>query len=400
MKKIFTSLKIVLFIGFIALFSCQQEETSTPSITEEEMNADGKLQNKANGNTSPDITITVTDCNLNGWVKQPIGNSSLGFVNGPDIPPVGNGSLKFYVPAGGIFWPGDFVRFRNGEYSGTKLSTLTELSYDTYIEARDTITDIHFIVVLSDINDDGTAEHNLVFDPRYQNSNFIMSTMPDQGLSQVHEWQRWDALRGGWFYGGDVTTDPDHEGPFFTLAEYLSQYPNATIRNDAAKGGPAIRLTAGGVVFKPNFFGSIDNFMIGVNGITTAYDFEFSTADAGADKNVVYGYGSNCTTLMGAAAGGGVAPYTFSWSPGGSTPDNVSTEVCPTVTTTYTLTVTDSNGCSQTDDVTVYVNDVRCGNKMDKVKVCHKGKEICIAPQAVEAHLKHGDALGSCAARK
>ncbi|MNG02075.1 hypothetical protein D3C84_850830 [compost metagenome] len=139
--------------------------------------------------------------------------------------------------------------------------------------------------------------------------------------------------------------------------------------------------------------------MIGVDGITTAYDFEFTTVDAGADKYVVYGYGSNCTTLTG-AAGGGVAPYTFSWSPGGSTPDNVSTEVCPTVTTTYTLTVTDSNGCSQTDGVTVYVNDVRCGNKMDKVKVCHKGKEICIAPQAVEAHLKHGDILGSCAARK
>src|SRR3990167_8745479 len=194
MKKTFTSLKIVLFIGVIALFSCQQEEITTPSITEEEINADGTFQNEANGNASADTTITVTDCNLNGWVKQPIGNSSLGFVNGPDTPPIGSGSLKFYVPAGGIFWPGDFVRFRNGEYSGTKLSTLTELSFDTYIEARDTITDIHFLVVLSDINGDGAAEHNLVFDPQYQNSNFIKGTMPDQGFSQVHEWQRWDAL--------------------------------------------------------------------------------------------------------------------------------------------------------------------------------------------------------------
>lgn len=397
MKKIFTSLKIVLFIVFIALFSCGQEETSAPSLTEEEINDHEEVQNKGNG--IPDITITVTDCNLNGWVKQPIGNSSLGFVNGPDTPPVGNGSLKFYVPAGGIFWPGDFVRLRNGQYTGTKLSTLTELSYETYIEARDTITDIHFIVILSDINGDGTAEHNLVFDPRYQNSNFIIGSMPDQGFSQVHEWQRWDALRGGWYYGGDVTTDPDHEGPYFTLAEYLNQYPDATIRNDAAKGGPAIRLTAGGVVFKPNFFGSIDNFMIGVNGFTTAYDFEFTIANAGADHNVVYGYGSNCATLTGTATGG-VAPYTFSWSPGTTTPGNATTEVRPTVTTTYTLTVTDSQGCIGTDDVTVYVNDVRCGNKLDKVKVCHKGKEICIAAEAVEAHLKHGDALGSCAARK
>jgi hypothetical protein len=95
-----------------------------------------------------------------------------------------------------------------------------------------------------------------------------------------------------------------------------------------------------------------------------------------------------------------VAPYTFSWSPGTTTPGNATTEVCPTVTTTYTLTVTDSQGCSGIDDVTVYVNDVRCGNKLDKVKVCHKGKEICIAAEAVDAHLKHGDALGSCSARK
>jgi len=397
MKNTFTPLKIVLFIGFIAFCSCQQEEIPTPSSTEKEMNAHGKLQNNGNGKTSPDITITVTDCNLNGWIKQPIGNSSLGFVNGPATPPLGNGSLKFNVPPG-VNFPGDFVRFRNGQYSGTSLSSLTELSYDTYIEARDTIVDIHFIVMLSDINGDGTAEHNLVFDPRYQNSNFIKGTMPDQGFSHVHEWQSWDALHGGWYYGGGVTTDPDHEGPFFTLAEYLSQYPNATIRNDAAKGGPAIRLTAGGVVFKPNFYGSIDNFMIGVNGITTAYDFEFTIANAGADKHVVYGYGSNCTTLTGVAAGG-VGPYTFSWSPGGAMPGNASTEVCPTVTTTYTLTVTDSNGCSRTDDVIVYVNDVRCGNKMDKVKVCHKGKEICIAAEAVDAHLKHGDTLGTCAAR-
>ena len=337
--------------------------------------------------------ITVTDCNLNGWVKQPVGNSTLGFVNGPAEPFLGKGSLKFYVPPG-IVWPGDFVRFRNGQYSGTKLSSLTELSYDTYVEARDTIADIHFMVVLVDINGDGTAEHNLVFDPRYQNMSFIRSTMPNQGITSEHVWQKWNALQGGWFFGGDASTDPDHGGTFFTLAEYMSIYPNATIRNDAAKGGPAIRLSAGGVVFKPNFYGSMDNFKIGINGITTTYDFEFTTADAGTDKKVIYGFGSNCITLNGTAAGG-VGPYTYVWS-GGETPNNITTVVCPTITTTYTLTVTDKNGCIRTDDVTVVVNDIRCGNKMDKVKLCHNGEEICVAKESVPAHLQHGDKLGSC----
>jgi len=340
-------------------------------------------------------TVVVTDCNLSGWLKQPVGKSYLGFVNGPATPPVGKGSLKFYVPAGGINWPGDFVRFRNGQYTGTKLSDLTELSYDTYIEARDNNVDINFIVVLIDINGDGTADHNLVFDPRYQNTNFIRSTMPNQGFSQVNEWQHWDALHGGWFFGGETTTDPEHEGPYFTMAEYLNLYPNATIRNDAAKGGPAIRLTAGGVVFDPNFYASMDNFKIGINGVTTTYDFEFSTANAGPDKYVNYGYGSNCVTLTGSAAGG-VGPYTYSWSPGGTGATNQQTTVCPTTTTTYTLTVTDANGCSRSDEVTVFVNDVRCGAKDDKVKICHKGAEICVAPASVEAHLKHGDKLGGC----
>jgi hypothetical protein len=44
----------------------------------------------------------------------------------------------------------------------------------------------------------------------------------------------------------------------------------------------------------------------------------------------------------------------------------------------------------------ITVTDVSCGKKGDKVLVCHKGKTLCISPNAVDAHLKHGDQLGSC----
>ena len=40
--------------------------------------------------------------------------------------------------------------------------------------------------------------------------------------------------------------------------------------------------------------------------------------------------------------------------------------------------------------------EARCGNKNDKVKVCHNGKELCISPNAVQAHLGHGDKIGGC----
>ncbi|MCU7549946.1 SBBP repeat-containing protein [Chitinophagaceae bacterium LB-8] len=42
------------------------------------------------------------------------------------------------------------------------------------------------------------------------------------------------------------------------------------------------------------------------------------------------------------------------------------------------------------------VTDISCGQNGDKVMVCHKGKTLCIAQSAVEAHLKHGDQLGGC----
>lgn len=37
-----------------------------------------------------------------------------------------------------------------------------------------------------------------------------------------------------------------------------------------------------------------------------------------------------------------------------------------------------------------------CGDKGDKVLICHKGKTTCISQSAVAGHLKHGDQLGAC----
>lgn len=64
----------------------------------------------------------------------------------------------------------------------------------------------------------------------------------------------------------------------------------------------------------------------------------------------------------------------------------------------------DVYGCIKTVSFTVNVTDVRCGNKNDKVLVCHttaKGYvKICIAPSAVATHLANGSYLGNCAAAR
>jgi gliding motility-associated-like protein len=74
--------------------------------------------------------------------------------------------------------------------------------------------------------------------------------------------------------------------------------------------------------------------------------------DAGPDVTVCNG---DPATIGGApTASGGTAPYTYDWQPGGMTVPNPT--VNPATTTTYTITVTDANGCTGMDVVTVVVN--------------------------------------------
>ncbi|MEM7084672.1 MAG: T9SS type A sorting domain-containing protein [Bacteroidota bacterium] len=116
---------------------------------------------------------------------------------------------------------------------------------------------------------------------------------------------------------------------------------------------------------------------------------------ASEDTTVFFGYGpEECTTLEVSGVIGGTAPYTYIWNTGETT---ASIEVCPETTATYTVTITDANGCTATADINVEVIDVVCGNpNRPKVEVCLNGRTICIAPQAVPALLNLGATLGSC----
>ena len=71
---------------------------------------------------------------------------------------------------------------------------------------------------------------------------------------------------------------------------------------------------------------------------------------AGHDQTLCLGEG---TQLNGSATG--TAPFTYSWTPStGLSSTTIANPFCsPPSTTTYTLTVTDANGCSASDDVTV-----------------------------------------------
>ncbi|EIA07806.1 endonuclease [Flavobacterium frigoris] len=127
--------------------------------------------------------------------------------------------------------------------------------------------------------------------------------------------------------------------------------------------------------------------------LTEAPAIQIPTAE---DVTVYRGYNEkSCTTLTAEGISGGVQPYSYAWSNDATTS---TIKVCPEQTTTYTLTVTDANGCIALSERTVNVEDVRCGNnpRNPKVEICHNGKAICVDEHAVKWHLAHGDVLGSC----
>jgi len=108
-------------------------------------------------------------------------------------------------------------------------------------------------------------------------------------------------------------------------------------------------------------------------------------------KNTVYlGYGPTSLNIT-ATPSGTPTDYTYSWSSGDQTQS-----IAVSQAGTYTATVTYAGGCQSTASITINTLDVRCGIDNTKVTVCHNNKTICVASDAVQAHLNHGDTLGAC----
>lgn len=98
--------------------------------------------------------------------------------------------------------------------------------------------------------------------------------------------------------------------------------------------------------------GCTDTDQITVNVQACCTGFSVS---AGADRSICGDLGES--TTLNATVTGGVAPFLTVWSNGIGAATNPM--VTPTTTSTYTVTVTDGNGCITSDQVTITVNT--CG---------------------------------------
>lgn len=122
-----------------------------------------------------------------------------------------------------------------------------------------------------------------------------------------------------------------------------------------------------------------------------------------SDNTIALGYGAQSLILNASNSVDGTTSY--SWSPVAdlSSSNSASTTFTPSAAGSYTFTVLATNeyGCTATASVTITVIDARCDN--NKVVVCKKtgsssnpSSQICVASDAVSAHLRSGGTLGAC----
>lgn len=118
-------------------------------------------------------------------------------------------------------------------------------------------------------------------------------------------------------------------------------------------------------------------------------------------NTIAIGYGAQ-SLILSVTSGGESADYEWSPPSGLSNTDGQSTTFTASEEGTYIYSVLVSNqyGCMSTSSVILNAIDVRCGNKNNKVKVCHTvGNHIvesCVASSAVPAMLLTGAQLGPC----
>ena len=238
--------------------------------------------------TATSSTIVVTPANLNGWTEQHAncnGGSSTGsqaFVDGPGSPPLGTGSHEFTTGLDGA----SFETMRNPNYSGVKLSTLTQLGYSTFVQ-QFVDGQAPYLLLNIDLNGDGVfdvdagPDDQIFFEPVYQSAVFFPSN--PQGVITLNTWQDWDALHGGW-WSAKGTNGATPGAGVKSLSDYAAGHPNAAIINSSTgAGGFRVATGCGGGEWT-SFKGNADAVTIGVNGNTTTYDFELHNVPASANQ--------------------------------------------------------------------------------------------------------------------
>jgi len=198
-------------------------------------------------------------------------------VPGPATPPLGVGSANLQTTGDGSAASAIVSTALNGQ----SLSSITALSYSTYDTTNNGQQFPYLQLMVSwagGIPLFGSGPDDiLTFEPPYQtlaaNGN---AGLPDQGTTQMSQWQTWDALNGGWYDAlGTAGSNPNGGfGGEVTLAQIAAALPaDATITPDW-NGNGGTELLVGYASPSDSFDGNVDNVTIGISNVSTTYDFE------------------------------------------------------------------------------------------------------------------------------
>lgn len=208
------------------------------------------------GSAAALTNYVVTPTQTHGWTgvddNAPGGSSA--YVAGPNgANATGYGSVQMSVNT-----PAQGYLFAKAAYGHTKLSELTNLSYDTYVQqGNDTIAPSIQLNIAKNVDDPSiTWQGRLVYEP------YVNGTVTDG------QWQHWDAANGKWWLSKSATNFDNNCGQASpcTLAQLIALYPSIGINNSYLAG---VGFKAGSGWNVP-FVGNVDNFTI----LDDNYDFE------------------------------------------------------------------------------------------------------------------------------
>lgn len=207
--------------------------------------------------------MTVTSADTSWILQVASGTGSIAFASAADTL-YGSGNVLISESSDGT----GVINLRTTSQNGIKIADITELSISNYMASINATgakgIGVRISVNLDDDSSNGDVDDILTCDPYYNPYTYA--------LCQQNSWVTFDALNAGYWYSAQQLDGSSDAGPWKTLKDYLSLYPDAKIANYSTGG---LRFFMGGShPHWDNVTGYIDNIRVGTKDGVTVYNFE------------------------------------------------------------------------------------------------------------------------------
>src|SRR5258708_3792914 len=265
-------------------------------------------------NTSPNPAVVAAD-GLNKWFMyndtlDTIDNTLGSFVQGPDTPPHGRGSVQFIVEA----TPLNRKNIATFQFQGMSLASITAMAFSAYSHSGVAApTESPFLNFNVDfIGSSSTFQGRL---------NYVPSANLPGGLVPQDTWNTFDVIDNGnalWTWSRYMSSGnmwPDgNPNQYRTWGAIKTAFPNARLLPLPIGGWLGVRV--GSPTIPPGYTGNIDSFTWGIASGTTI--FEFEPAVSAQPITAFVGTAFSGQVALGYATAGFAGPFsaTINWGDG------------------------------------------------------------------------------------